>query len=78
VTRPILYLFRGDTTWLISLRGIPEDSDLGPGGPSDPLTTAPTPFPRHMDVEAALRATRTLYPSHEVRILNWHRPKRDV
>jgi len=31
-----------------------------------------------MDVEAALQATRALYPAHEVRILNWHRPKRDV
>jgi hypothetical protein len=78
VVKPILYLFRGKTVWQVSLRGIPEDEDFARGGPADSLTVVSTPFPRDMDVEAALRATRALYPDHEVRILNWHRPKRDV
>lgn len=73
-----LYLFRGKATWLVSLHGMPEDDDLCSGVDGDPRTAVPTPFPREMDIEAALRATRTLYPTHEVRILNWHRPKRDV
>jgi hypothetical protein len=42
---PIVYLFRGTTAWHVSLRGIPEDTDLGPGGPADPLTAVPTPLP---------------------------------
>jgi hypothetical protein len=75
---PVLYLFRGKSTWQVSLRGIPEEENLGSGGSVDPLTAVPTALPRHMDVEAALQATRALYPAHEVRILNWHRPKRDV
>jgi hypothetical protein len=78
VAKPILYLFRGKTGWQVSLRGIPEEGDSHPGGPADPLTAVPTPFLRAMDVEVALRATRALYPDHEVRILNWHRPKRDA
>ena len=76
--KPIVYLFRGNAMWNVSLRGMPEDEDIGPGGPSDPLTAVPTPFPRDMDVETALRGTRALYPAHEVQILAWHRPKRDV
>ena len=55
-----------------------EEDDLGPAAPTDPLAAVPTPFPRDMEVEETLRATRGLYPAHEVRILNWHRPKRDV
>jgi hypothetical protein len=78
MAKPILYLFRGKTVWQVSLRGIPEEGDFGPDGPADSLTAVSTPFPRDMDVEDALRATRALYPDHEVRILNWHRPKRDV
>jgi hypothetical protein len=78
VAQPIVYLYRGKSVWQVSLRGIPEEDDLGPGSPADPLTAVPTPFPRDMDVETALRATRGLYPAHDVRILNWDRPKRDV
>lgn len=77
MTKPILYLFRGKTVWQVSLRGIPGDDDLGPGGPTDSRTAVPTPFPRDMDVVDALRATRALYPDHEVQTLSWHRPKRD-
>lgn len=62
----------------MSLRGIPEVADLAPGGQADPLTAVPTPFPRDMDVEEALRGTRELYPDHQVRVLAWHRPKRDI
>jgi hypothetical protein len=64
--------------WHVSLRGIPEEKDLQTGGLTDPLTAVPTPFPRDMEVEESLRVTRGLYPAYEVRILNWHRPKRDV
>jgi hypothetical protein len=78
MAKPILYLFRGKAVWQVSLRGFPEDDDFAPGGPTDSLTAVSTPFPRDLDVEAALRATRVLHPDHEVRILNWHRPKRDV
>ncbi len=78
MAQAILYLFRGKTVWQVSLRGIPEDEDLDSGGPSDPLTVVPTPLSRDMDVEQALRATRELYPNHDVRMLAWHRPKRDV
>jgi hypothetical protein len=78
VAQPIVYLYRAKSVWQVSLRGIPEEHDLGPGGPPDPLTAVPTPLPRDMDVETALRSTRGVYPTHEIRILNWHRPKRDV
>jgi hypothetical protein len=78
MAKPTLYLFRGRSTWQVSRLGMPEDEDLLSGAVANPRTAVPTPFPREMDVEAALRATRNLYPTHDVRILNWHRPKRDV
>lgn len=34
--KPIVYLYRGKTTWLVSLRGMPEDDDLAPLGPPIP------------------------------------------
>ncbi len=36
--------------WQVSRRGIPEDDDVGPGSPADPVTAIPTPCPRDMDV----------------------------
>lgn len=78
MAKPILYLFRGKAVWCVSFRGFPEDEDLGSDDPCDPLSEVPTPFSRDMDVETALYATRARYPTHDVQILNWHRPKRDV
>ncbi len=46
---------------------------VGPDSDSAPESAVPL-----MNVEAVLQATRALYPTDEVRILNWHRPKRDV
>jgi hypothetical protein len=78
MANPTLYLFRGKSTWQVSLHGMPEDEDLLSGAVAKRRIAVPTPFPREMDVETALRATRNLHPTHDVRILNWHRPKRDV
>ena len=78
MTKPILYLFRGETVWMLSLRGIPEDEDLKPRALASSPTTVPMAIPREMEVEAALRAAQAQHPDAEVRILNWHRPKRDV
>jgi hypothetical protein len=78
VTRSILYLFRGETVWMLSLRGIPEDEDLTVSGGTSSPAIVPTAVPRDVDVEKALRLVQAQHPASEVRILNWHRPKRDV
>jgi hypothetical protein len=41
-------------------------------------TIVPTAIPRDVEVEAALRAVQAQHPDEDVRILNGHRPKRDV
>ena len=78
MAKPILYLFRGETTWMLSLRGIPEEEDLATGGETASATIAATAVRRDVDVETALRLVQAQNPVAEVRILNWHRPKRDV
>lgn len=56
MTKPILYLVRGERVWMLSLRAIPEDEGLTPdSGPSLP-TIVPTPFARDLDMERVLRA----------------------
>jgi len=78
LTKPTLYLFRGETVWMLSLRGIPEEEDLPPRSPTSSPTIVPTAVPREVDVEMALRRVQAQHPNADVRILNWHRPKRDV
>jgi hypothetical protein len=76
--KPIQYLFRGETVWMLSLRGIPEDEELkGPRRAEAPVIVA-TAVRREVDVETALRFVQAQHPTAEVRILNWHRPKRDA
>jgi len=78
LTKRTLYLFRGETVWMLSLRGIPEDEDLTPRSLASSPTTVPTAIPRDVEVEAALRTVQGQHPDAEVRILNWHRQKRDA
>jgi hypothetical protein len=78
LNKPTLYLFRGETVWMLSLRGIPEEDDLDSHSLTASPTIVPTAISRDVDVEAALRLVQVQHPESEVRILNWHRPKRDV
>jgi hypothetical protein len=78
LTKRTLSLFRGETVWRRSLHGIPEDENLKPSSLVSSPTTVPTDIPRDVDVEEALRAVEGQHPDADVRILNWHRPKRDV
>ena len=78
MTKRTLYLFRGETVWMLSLRGIPEDEDLKARSLASSPTTVPTAIPRDVEVEAALRTVQGQHPDAEVRILNWHRQKRDA
>ena len=78
MNKAILYLFRGEEFWMVSLRGIPEDEDLAPGSRASSSTIVPTDLPRDVDVETAFRKIQAQNPTSEVRILNWNRPKRDV
>ena len=78
MTKPILYLFRGERVWMLSLRGMPEDEDLTPRSGASSPTLVPTTIARDVDVPTALRLVQMENPTAEVRILNWHRPKRDV
>ncbi len=74
--KPIVYLFRGTAVWMLATRGIPEEEDLQVGVAADGVV--PTSVPRDVDIESALRRVQAQYHDREVRILNWHRPKRDV
>ena len=78
MTKRTLYLFQGETVWVLSLHGMPEDADLKPRTLASSPTTVPTAIPRDVEVETALRTIQAQHPDAEVRILNWHRPKRDV
>ena len=75
--KQILYIFRGDKSWMISFRGMPEEEDmrdflarLAPG-------VIATQFARDTDVEVVLKEVKAKNPAYEVRVLNWDRPKRD-
>jgi hypothetical protein len=78
LNKPILYLFRGETVWMVSLRGIPEEEDLDSPSLAVSPTIVPLTISRDVEVETALRLTQVKHPESEVRILNWYRPKRDV
>jgi hypothetical protein len=63
---------------MLSLLGIPEDEEPKPRSRASSPTMVPTAISRDVDVEQPLRAVQGQHPDAEVRILNWHRPKRDV
>lgn len=68
--KPILYLYRGEHTWMVS-EDIPEDE----GGGSS--RSAVISVLREVDVETALQIVQAELPEYEIRVMNWHRPKRD-
>ncbi len=68
MSKPILYLFQGKRTWMVS-GGIPEDGECP--------TATPIVLPRALDVETALKRARAARPGYEIRVMNWHRQKRD-
>ena len=54
-------------------RGILEDGERA--------TSTPVPLPGlppALDVEGALERTKEACPGFEIRVMNWHRPERDV
>jgi hypothetical protein len=67
---PILYLYRGEHTWMVS-QVIPQDED---GWSS---RSSATRVLCEVDVEAALRIVQAELPGYEIRVLNWYRPKRE-
>ncbi len=73
--KPILYLYRGERTWMLS-RDIPEDGECPTATPI--LLPGGLELPRELDVENALKRARAARPGYEIRVMNWHRPKRDV
>ena len=73
--KPILYLFRGEQAWLLS-PAFPEDGQRPTAAPI--LLPGGLELPRGLDVEAALTRARAVRPGYEIRVMNWHRPKRDV
>jgi hypothetical protein len=61
--KPILYLYRGEHTWMVS-EDIPEDE----GGWS--ARSCATPFFRGVDAETTLRTVQAELPGYEIRVLN--------
>lgn len=72
MSKSILYLFRGEHAWMLSA-AIPEDGEC----PTSTTISFPG-LPRGLDVEAALKRARAARPGYEIRVMNWHRPKRDL
>ena len=68
--KPILYLYRGEHTWMVS-SDIPEDE----GGQAACATA--TRLLRDVGVETALQTVQAELPEYDIRVLNWYRPKRD-
>ena len=76
MAKPVLYLLRGEQGWFLS-PSIPEDNERFisatlvalPGGLA---------LPPGMNVETALKRAQAARPGYEIRVMNWHRPKRDV
>jgi hypothetical protein len=67
--KPIVYLFRGDQTWMVS-QTIADDRGVRP-------RFIPTLLSRDVDVETALQTVRAELPDYDIRILNWHHPAGD-
>ncbi len=68
--KPILYLYRGEHTWMVS-EDIPEDEGRGSS------RSAVISVLREVDVETALQIVQAELPEYEIRVMNWYRPKRD-
>lgn len=62
---------------MISLQGMPEEEDMRDSPAGSRPTAVPTPFTRDADVEVVLKEVQARNPACYVRVLNWHRPKRD-
>ncbi len=75
MSRPILYLYRGERTWMLS-GDIPDDGECPTATPI--LFPGGSELPRGLGVETALKRARAARPGYEIRVMNWHRPKRDV
>jgi hypothetical protein len=75
MSKPILYLYRGEQAWMLS-QEIPEDGQWPTATPIS--LPGGLELPRGLDVENALKRARAARPGYEVRVMNWHRPKRDV
>ena len=60
--KPILYLFRGERTWMVS-QDIADDAGMRS------CFTA-TPLLRDVDVETALQTMQAELPGYEIRVLN--------
>jgi len=50
---------------------IPEDEQV------QPSRSTATPLLRDVDVETALQKIRAQFPGYDIRVMSWHRPKRD-
>jgi len=68
--KPIRYLYRGERTWMVC-EEIPEDEGVQLSRSTSTLV------PREVDVETALQMVQAELPGYDIRVLNWHRPKRD-
>jgi hypothetical protein len=77
VKKPTLYIFRGEKSWMISFRGMPEEEDMRDFMAGSPPGVVATRFERDTDVEVVLKDVKAWNPAYEVRLLNWDRPKRD-
>jgi hypothetical protein len=67
--KPIVYLCRGERTWLLS-------QEIADPEGSRPYFTA-TRISRDADVETALRMVQAEFPDYDIRVLNWDPPKLD-
>jgi len=70
MAKPIRYLCRGERTWMLC-EDIPEDDS------TNPARSTATPLLRDVDVETALQKMQAQFPEFEIRVMSWHRPKRD-
>ena len=70
---PILYQFRGETSLMHPLRGVPDDLDLRPRVGTASPTIASTVVARDVEVETALHRVQAQHSTANVRILKWHR-----
>ena len=75
--KPILYIFRGEKSWMISFQGMPEEEDMRDFLAGLVPGVIATRFARDADIEVVLKEVKARNPAYEVRVLNWDRPKRD-
>ena len=61
--KPILYLFRGEHSWMLS------EEILGEEG-GQPSRAAATPLLRDVDVETALKTVQAQLPDYDIRLVS--------